>query len=113
MRDDPICKDANFRKVRDLSRDLLPINREVKTKVGFELDRVMIYPNEQSTQNTVLRLLLDRLAFTKFEPTKKTAIHLNEIVATNEALKVGAFRDNQDGIRGTAPLLMNTPVGIH
>ena len=36
----------------------------------------------------------------QFELTKRTAIRLNELVATDEAPKVGAFRDDQVGIQG-------------
>lgn len=70
------------------------------------LDGVTVGGHKISDQDQVLRLhrswteLFEMVANENFELSKKTAINLNELVATDEALKVGAFRDDQVWIRG-------------
>ena len=70
------------------------------------LDGITIGGYKISDVQQVLRLdrawkeLFQLVANNRFELSKKTAIWLNELVATDEAAKVGAFRDNQVGIRG-------------
>ncbi len=70
------------------------------------LDGITVGGRKVSDQNQVLRLdkawsTLFRLVETdRFELSKRTAIHLNELVATDEARKVGAFRDDRVGIQG-------------
>ena len=70
------------------------------------LDGVAVAGHTITDQNQVLRLergwkeVFRLVESNRFELSKKTAIQLNELVATDEARKVGAFRDDQVGIQG-------------
>ena len=70
------------------------------------LDGITVRGHRLSDQNQVLRLVrawdeVFRLVDSdRFELSRRTAIHLNKLVATDEARKVGAFRDDQVGIQG-------------
>ena len=76
------------------------------TEVMTLLDGLTVGGHKLSDEDQVRRLhrswteLFEMVANENFELSKKTAIRLNELVATDEALKVGAFRDDQVWIRG-------------
>lgn len=70
------------------------------------LDGITVGGHKVSDENHVLRLasawneIFHLVERDEFELSKRTAISLNELVATDEAPKVGAFRDDQVGIQG-------------
>lgn len=70
------------------------------------MDGISVGGRQMSDVNQIMRLesawneLLRLVENDQFELSKRTAIHLNELVATDEALKVGSFRDGRVGIRG-------------
>ena len=70
------------------------------------LDGATVGGRKLSDQNQVLRLdrtwhqVFRLVESDRFELSRRTAIHLNELVATDEARKVGAFRDDLVGIQG-------------
>ena len=76
------------------------------TEVITLLDGTTVGGHKLSDQNQVLRLdrawneVFHLVESDCFELSKRTAIHLNELVATDEARKVGAFRDDQVAIQG-------------
>ena len=76
------------------------------TEVVTIIDRITVGGHNMSDQNQVLRLdsawneVFRMVENDQFELTKRTAIRLNELVATDETPKVGAFRDAQVGIQG-------------
>ncbi|MCY4128855.1 MAG: Fic family protein [Gammaproteobacteria bacterium] len=76
------------------------------TEVVTLLDGITVGGHKVSDQNQVFRLdsawteLFRLVESDQFELTKRIAIGLNELVATDEAPKVGAFRDDQVGIQG-------------
>ncbi len=76
------------------------------TEVVTLLDGITVGGHKMSDQNQVLRLdrawnaVFQLVESDRFELSKRTAIRLNELVATDEARKVGAFRDDQVGIQG-------------
>lgn len=76
------------------------------TEVMTILDGITVGGHKISDQNQVLRLdsawneVFRLVKNDQFELTKRTAIRLNELIATDEAPKVGAFRDDQVGIKG-------------
>ena len=78
------------------------------TEVVTILDGITVGGHKMSDQNQVLRLdrawneVFKSVERDQFELTKRTAIRLNELVATDEAPKVGAFRDDQVAIQGVA-----------
>ncbi len=70
------------------------------------LDGFTVAGHRITDDQQVLRLarswnhLFELVENDRFELSKRTAIRLNELVATDEAVEVGAFRDDQVGIRG-------------
>lgn len=70
------------------------------------VDGITIGGHRISDQNQILRLkdswneLFRLVENDEFEVSKQTAIHLNALVAKDEATKVGAFRDKQVFFRG-------------
>lgn len=70
------------------------------------LDGITVAGHKIADQQQVLRLarawnqLFQLVENDHYDLSKRTAIRLNELVATDEAVKVGAFRDDQVGFRG-------------
>ena len=70
------------------------------------VDGITVGGHKVSDERQVLRIdrawneLFQMVEADCFDLSKTTAIRLNEIVASEEALKVGAFRDDQVAIRG-------------
>lgn len=75
------------------------------TEVVTLIDGITVGGHKVSDQNQVLRIdrawntVFQLVESDRFELSKRMAIQLNELVATDEARKVGAFRDDQVGIQ--------------